>query len=187
MRHLVLAAAVLIGGACAGDGAPDPSGGGGGGDARAVGTLTADFFPFDAPPARFQTSQRGAVAVRLEPIEGGAAMWITGDGLTPRRIDWIRDGGSIYCSDGPDRRVEFLRIGAAPGASWTSSGRTIRFVGWERVETPAGQFDTVRISSTLEVDPYVETETWWFAREHGLIRMRVDKGELYSIEMSRVP
>ena len=115
------------------------------------------------------------------------AMWISGDGLSTRRLDWVRDGGSIWCSDGPDRRVEFLRLGAVPGTSWTSSGRTLRFDGWERVETAGGTFDAARVSSTVEVPPYVEVETWWFAPGEGLVRMRVDKSDLYSMEMSRAP
>ena len=151
------------------------------------GTLTADVFPFDAAPARFATSQRDEVVVRLEPGDGGAAMWITGEGLNARRIDWTRDGDSIYCSDGPDRRVEFIRIGVAPGTEWQSSGRTVRFEGWERIDTPAGFFDAARINTTLELEGITEVESWWFAPGAGLVKMRVDKADLYKLEMWRIP
>ncbi len=196
MRSGLLVALTLALAACVGDGAPAPpttgssTGVGSAAGAPFRGTrdvLTAYVFPLDAPPARFTTSQSGIVTVRLEPFEGGTAMWIGADGPTARRIDWFVEGSSIYCSDGPDRRVEFLRIGARPGTTWESSGRTLRFEGWERVETPAGFFDAVRISSTLEVAPYVEVETWWFAPGVGLVELRVDKGDLYSMEMKRVP
>jgi hypothetical protein len=196
MRRLSAIALTFVLAACAGDGNPAESGSSGnpgattpgGGASRGVrGALGPDVFPFEAPPARFTTSQRGTVDLRLEPFEGGTAMLISGEGLTTRRIDWMREGGSLYCSDGPDRSVEFLRFGVMPGTSWESSGRTLRFEGWERVETPAGSFDAARISSTLAVEPYIEVETWWFAPEAGLVQMRVDKGELYSIEMKRIP
>lgn len=181
---------VLLLAACAGTGSPSGDGRGAtNGTATPAGVrgaLPRDVFPLEAPAGLFSTSQRGTVEVRVERRDGGATMWISGEGLNPQRIDWYVEGDSIYCSDGPDRRVEFLRIGAAPGASWESSGRTIRFEGWERVGTPSGSYDAVRISSALSVPPYTEVETWWFASDIGLVKMRVDKADLYSMEMSRV-
>lgn len=198
MRQLLtLTLTVLLVGACAGNDASTDSNAGSGdpGSNGAMtapermvgGALTAAVLPFDAPRATFSTSQRGVVYVSYEPVEGGTTMRISGDGLDTRLLDWRRDGDSIYCSDGPDRVVEFMRLGAMPGATWMSSGRTLRFDGWERVQTPSGSYDAVRISSTLAVEPYVEVETWWFAPDIGLVQMRVDKGDLYSIEMQLVP
>ena len=189
MRQLLtFVFALLFVTACAGNDASTNASGGSSVSAGMVGgALTAAVLPWNAPPARFSTSQRGTVHVRYEPVEDGTTMLISGDGLDTRRIDWRMDDQSIYCSDGPDRTVEFMRLGSMPGASWTSSGRTLRFDGWERVQTPAGSYDAVRISSTLAVEPYVEVETWWFAPEVGLVQMRIDKGDLYSIEMKLVP
>jgi len=180
LATLLLAA--LVGAACAtgdgasGDVAGDPSGS----------PLTVDVFPFSAPPGTFATPQGGLVGIRLEPQGADATrMWITGD-FPQRRIDWRKQDGAIVLSDGPDRAIELLRIGARPGASWSSSGQRISFAGWERVETPAGTWDAVRVSAVSGIEGLRVVETWWFAREVGLVRYAQDKGGLFTLEMYRV-
>ena len=151
MRFLAAAAAaalLLVAGCAAGGG--DRGGGAvgpGGGD------LPTSVFPFETPPGSFVTRQGGLVGVRVEPAGEGAAMWITGDFPQPRRIEWRRTAEGLAAWDGPDRGVELLRFGASPGTTWESSGQTIGFEGWERVETPSGVYDCVRIRTEALADP----------------------------------
>ena len=182
MRRLAPLAAVLLLAACAADGAPR----GGGATITGGPALSADVFPFETPAMTFATRQGGIVGVRVEPTGDGALMWITGDFPQPRRIEWRRQGDDLVAHDGPDRGVVLLRFGAEPGTAWTSSGQTITFEGWERVETAVGTFDAARLRTEAGVDDLLVVESWWFARDAGLVRYAQDRAGLFRLEMSRV-
>ena len=133
----------------------------------------------------FATREGEVRRVTMDPTPTGVRMTIT-DGVSKLgHMDWRRAGDDILLSDGPDRWVIMLRIGAVPGTSWNSSGRVIRFDGWERVSTPAGQFDAVRITSSAVTSDLEESETWWFSPGEGLVRLAQDKGGLFRTEMWR--
>jgi len=157
--------------------APDaPSTGGG---------LPADVFPFDSSAASFATGNGELLTVRMEATATGARMTVADDASTRGYYDWRREGADILLSDGPDRWIAMLRIGAQPGASWESSGRTIRFDGWELIRTPAGEYNAVRITSAAVASNLEESETWWFSPGVGLVRLTQNKGNLFRTEMWR--
>jgi hypothetical protein len=149
------------------------------------GALPADALPFAASEASFTTREGEVREVTTAPTEIGMRMTITSEGTLLGNLDWRREGAGILLSDGPDRWVEMLRVGAEPGATWVSSGRTIRFDGWERVKTPAGQFDAVRVTTSSVTKDLEESETWWFAPGTGLVRLTQNKGDLFRTEMLR--
>jgi len=147
--------------------------------------LSDDVFPFADATARFSTGEGVILFVTMETTAQGARMTVADDEAKRGHYDWRRDGNEILLSDGPDRWVAMLRVGALPGASWESSGRTIRFDGWERVKTPAGVYDAVRITSSATSSSLVESETWWFSPGVGLVRLTQNKGNLFRTEMWR--
>ncbi len=149
------------------------------------GGVPANAFPFSASSASFTTRDGDVRRVNIEPTPTGVRMTITDGVAKLGHMDWRRSGDDILLSDGPDRWVIMLRIGAVPGTSWNSSGREIRFDGWERVSTPAGQFDAVRITSSAVTSDLTESETWWFSPGEGLVRLAQDKGGLFRTEMWR--
>jgi len=164
---------------------PPPGGVDGSGSLPVGGALPADVFPFTAFTASFMTSKGEARKVRLELTSTGARMTISAAGASLGYMDWRRDGSDILLSDGPDRWVAMLRVGAVPGTTWKSSGRVITFDGWERVATPAGEYDAVRITSASVTEDLEESETWWFAPGAGLVRLTQNKGDLFHTEMWR--
>ena len=186
-----LAAATLVGSAllvsCA-SGQP-PTGGGpaaeSGESTRNGGPLAEDLFPMAARTADFVRARGDHVTLVVEVQEGGAVMRLGGPG-PDRRIDVRRDGRSLLFSGAPDASTELLRLGAVAGDSWTSGAATVHFDGWERIDVPAGTFDAVRIR-TVEGAPTLSiVQTWWFAPGVGLVRLRSDRGNVFSDEMSFV-
>jgi len=155
-------------------------------DSRAPrGAIPGDAFPFTASTAVFATREGEVRELHMALTATGARTTIT-DGVSPLgHYDWSRVGADVLLSDGPDRSIAMLRVGAQPGASWVSSGRTITFDGWERVATPAGSYDAVRITSSTVTKGVVESETWWFAPGVGLVRLTQNKGDLFTTEMWR--
>ena len=155
------------------------------GPAPVAGALPAEVLPFASSEAGFSTREGEVRDVRTEPTASGMRMTITSGGSLLGYLDWRREGESILLSDGPDRWIEMMRVGARPGDSWTSSGRTVRFDGWERVKTPVGDYDAVRITTSATTKDLEESETWWFAPGTGLIRLAQNKGDLFRTEMWR--
>lgn len=178
MRRVRLEAVllVLLSGACAGTPAAPES-------APAGRALADDLFPFEARSGEFATGRDEVRTLRLAPEEGGAALWVEG-GAEPLRIDVRREGAGYVFSAGPSSETELLRVGAAPGTTWTSGDATVRFDGWERLVLPAGTFDAARIRCTSGPPSLPTTETWWFAPGRGLVRWRIDKGGLVSEELT---
>jgi hypothetical protein len=149
------------------------------------GALPEQALPFTDSEASFTTREGEGRDVVMRRTDVGARMTISTGATTLGHLEWRREGEQILLSDGPDRWVAMLKIGAQPGAVWTSSGRTIRFDGWERVQTPSGDYDAVRITSAATTKDLEESETWWFAPGVGLVKLSQNKGDLFQTEMWR--
>ena len=177
---LLLAAAVA--GGCA---SPETSGGG---DASAALRLSPDVCPFDAPPGRFSI-RKGAPeqAFHVVPGADGATAKLVLEGLDGPAMELhvTRKADSLYFSPGPELGAELIRGGADPGTTWDSDGWRITFEGWEPVVTASGRYDAARIAARRGPAKLQWVQTWWFARGVGLLRMRQEKGPLYSDEMVR--
>ena len=145
--------------------------------------LSADLFPCGARTAPFVMARGEARSLRVEPTADGAVLWFEGDGVEPRRMDVSRAGGGYVFSGGPDAQTELLRFGAAPGSTWRSGDTDVHFDGWERIDVPGGTFDAVRIRAVSGPADLPVVQTWWFAPGTGLVRLRSDRGGMFSEEM----
>lgn len=145
--------------------------------------LSDDLFPCDARSSPFVLAGGGACALRVEPSDGGAVLWME-RGAARRRMDVLRTGEGFVFSGGPGTETELIRFGAAPGAEWTSGAARVRFDGWERLTLPGGTFDAARIRSVSGPASLEVVETWWFAPGAGLVRLRSDKGGVFAEEMT---
>jgi len=147
--------------------------------------MSADLVPFTASSVEFVQRPAARVGVRTEPTAGGAVLQIEGAGGGVRRIDLTRTPTGITFSGGPGWAVELVRVGAPPGATWSSGGQEVVFDGWERVETGGGLFDAARVRTTGGSDDLPVEEAWWFAPGVGLVRYRQDNAGIFSMEMVR--
>ncbi len=147
--------------------------------------LAEDLVPLAPSVATFTMGGSATRTLRVEPAaDGSAAKFVLEGGETPREIRVTRSGTSLWFSGGAGLGTELVRFGATPGTSWESGGREVRFEGWERVEVPAGAYDAARITARRGPPSLQEVETWWFAPQVGLVRLRTDHGGIFVDEMS---
>lgn len=171
--------------ACASDDGADPAPPAVPSQDPGAAALGADLLPFTEAVLRFDAG-RGREAVLSTRPAGGAVLKfvLSGEGMRPREIDVLREGDSIFFRAGPERGTELLRLGATPGDAWSAPPATVRFDGWERVSVPAGTYDCARIVATSGGGDIARVDTWWFARDLGLVKLRSEYGTLFTEEMS---
>lgn len=173
----VLACAAFVHLGCAGTAPAGPGG-------AARNALGPDLFPFRARTAAFVAPGGSERTLRIESAETSAVLWLEGDPAGPLRMDVSRTGDSIVFSSGPDATTEIIRVGATPGAEWTSGETTVHFDGWERIALPGGTFDAARIRARSGPKSLEVVQTWWFAPGEGLVKLRSDQGGIFNREMS---
>jgi len=167
--------------ACAGstpDGAPsDP--------ARAP--MTAELFPFVEQVVTVRVGREQQGVIRMTPAgESRVDLAFRGRGVRERNIEVRSDGSSLFFRTGPDRGTELVRFAARPGDAWESAGGTVRFIGWERIEVPAGTYDAARVLWSTGDEGFARADTWWFAPGVGLVRLASRWGDLFEEELVRV-
>lgn len=151
--------------------------------------LATDLFPFQTAAAAFtNVSDSSPRTLRVEPAADGASakVFIGAPGGELREILHVtRRDGSLYFAAGPDEGTELLRGGAHPGDSWESGGRHVRFDGWERVALASASYDAARITARRGPTSVEQVETWWFAKNVGLVRLRNDHATFFVDELVR--
>lgn len=145
--------------------------------------LSAELFPLGPSTASYAMRQGELRPMRIEPTPAGAAMFL-GGGRVDRRVDVERTATGLAFRGGPESSTEILRFGARSGESWQSGASLVRFEGWERIEVPAGVFDAARITTSIPGQEPPHDETWWFAPDAGLVRLRSSYGGLFVEELS---
>lgn len=99
--------------------------------------------------------------------------------------DYLGGGGNAAFE--PPRPI--LELPLRPGASWRWSGRgrggirideSSEVFASEKIETPAGRFDAVKIVSQIEQGGARSTKISWYARGVGLVRQSTSSGGVAS-------
>ena len=146
--------------------------------------LTADLIPLEERTSRFDVGRGRVRTLRVVPLGNDTAdLVFEGGSAGARRLRVVRREKAVFLSAGPGQATEILRIGAEPGDEWETRFEEIQFDGWERVDVPAGSFDAARVTTRSGPDQLPRTETWWFVRGEGLVRLRSDHGGIFSEEM----
>jgi hypothetical protein len=146
--------------------------------------LTPDLFPLAGRTARFSVTRGKEATLRIFPREESMAdMTFEGARGVQQQYRVIRTEDAVFLAAGPGRGTEILRFGAEPGKAWESGFEIIQFDGWERVQVPAGTFDTARIKTRSGPDQLPRITTWWFAPGEGLVKLRSNYGTIFQEEM----